>query len=148
MTAEPVSGALSRFLVLVVGLAAGGWCTASDAGGTDQPAAQTATARPDRASARPPQAVAALCRSPGPQEFAVNDGQRHAFRTKAAALRRCDSGRTWLAVEDGATAPEAASFYFSATGQLLDICQPLLWRSGCKRFENLLCEPYNFCTER
>lgn len=63
-------------------------------------------------------------------------------------MLRCDSGKTWVAAEDGAMLPEAASFYFSAAGQLLDICQPLLWRSGCKRFEKLACEGKNYCRER
>lgn len=95
----------------------------------------------------PPRVVEYLCSNQGEQEFVTKDGQQHTFHKEAASVRRCDAEKIWEVVEDGAKVPDAATFYFDATGKLLDICQRLFWRSGCKRFEHVLCEHRNYCEE-
>lgn len=94
---------------------------------------------------RPPPIVERLCSNPGEQSFVTQDGQQHTFHKSAVSVQRCEAGHIWKAVEEGAKVPDAATFYFDENGILLDICQPLLWRSGCERFESISCEPRNYC---
>jgi len=91
--------------------------------------------------------VEGLCSNSGEQEFATSEEQRHTFYESASSIKRCGDGTIWAVSEDGAKVNDAATFYFNENGILLDICQPLFWRSGCEKFGSFSCEEKNYCTE-
>lgn len=96
---------------------------------------------------RLPRVVERLCSNQGEHEFITQDGQQHTFRKSAASIQRCDSEEIWEVAEDGAEVTDAATFYFDENGVLLDICQPLFWRSGCTRFQHVSCQPRDYCED-
>lgn len=101
----------------------------------------------DQGTLQPPRVVGRLCSNQGEQEFVTQEGQQHTFYKSAASAQRCDAGKIWKVAENGAEVPDATTFYFDGSGMLLDVCQPLFWRSGCQRFEHLSCEEKNYCKE-
>jgi len=104
--------------------------------------------RPETTSDRStavPSSVMALCSLQGSLRFVGGAGDSQVFRGPAESVKRCDGGRIWAAKENGAVVPDAATFYFSDRGALLDVCQPLSWPSGCHRFAQLTCDTANVC---
>lgn len=94
-----------------------------------------------------PASVKALCSMQGSKRFVGPTGDSQVFRGPAVSVQRCDGGRVLAVKENGAEVPDAAIFYFSDRGTLLDVCQPLSWPSGCRRFEQLACGTENVCTQ-
>ncbi len=97
---------------------------------------------------RPNTLIAGLCSNSGEQKFITQEGHQQIFRRSAAKILRCDDGKIWVAVENGAEVPESSTFYFDENGLLLDICEPLFWKSGCLKYKQINCEKKNYCVEK
>lgn len=99
----------------------------------------------EQSMSSPPAVVTSLCFNKGEKKFVTEDGQRHTFFESAESVQRCNAGNIWGATEDSTKVNDAAGFLFDVNGVLLDICQPLFWRSGCERFKDISCEKRNYC---